>query len=102
MSTPTKAEVAYMMAHPNDTKVPNLIACGAITLGLAYLAVVLRIVARTKTAFRMGADDYLIILSLVRSSLRTLHRQFKLTCTVPVRLHSAFCVSMSHLSLWNG
>ncbi|CRG91986.1 hypothetical protein PISL3812_09040 [Talaromyces islandicus] len=64
MSTPSPAEIAYMEAHPHDSKVANLVACGAVTLGIAYIAVILRIVARTKTAFRMGADDYLIILAL--------------------------------------
>jgi hypothetical protein len=68
MSTPTPAEIAYMEAHPHDSKIANLVACGAVTLGIAYIAVILRVVARTKTAFRMGADDYMIILTLVRSA----------------------------------
>jgi hypothetical protein len=102
MSTPTPAEIAYMEAHPDDSKIANLVACGAVTLGIAYIAVILRIVARTKTAFRMGADDYMIILSLVRSAGEQLRGQSELTRSVTADIYSVFCFLVYDLSLWHG
>lgn len=51
----------------------------------------------------MGADDYFIIISLVRSSEHAyLHGKSELTRLISANLYSPFCVPLLDLPLWHG
>ncbi len=66
MSLPP-SEVAYQLAHANDDGRSGLIISSAICLPAAYIAVLLRLTSRKISRGGLQADDYLILLGLVRS-----------------------------------
>lgn len=70
MTAPTPADIEYMLMHQDDDRRPNYIAANSIFIGLAVLAVTLRVVSRTIAGVRFGLDDYTICASLVSSPLR--------------------------------
>ena len=49
-----------------ESRAPELIATIAVLLGIATVAVALRLYARKISAAKIGWDDYLIIVALVR------------------------------------
>ncbi|KAI1120959.1 hypothetical protein F5Y10DRAFT_282885 [Nemania abortiva] len=53
-TTPTAEQIAWMLSHPDDSLVPNIIACGTIALIFATVSITLRLVSR-KIA-RRGLD----------------------------------------------
>ena len=63
---PTPAELMDQELHINDTMVPNIIATNAICFTIACIAVVLRFQARRMARVRYAADDWLIVVGLVR------------------------------------
>jgi hypothetical protein len=65
MAAPTDADIAYMMAHAHDDRRPNYIAANSICIGLAAIAVVLRLLSRFLAQIKLGFDDYTICISLV-------------------------------------
>lgn len=66
------AEVQYELEHVDDNRQQDLIKSLAAGVVLAYLAVVLRLVARRISKARLQADDYWILFSLVISNLSSL------------------------------
>ena len=68
-SSSETAQLQYEKSHINDTHVPQLIASFAVSLFLAYSAIVLRLTSRRFSRTQLGWDDWIIILSLVSSIL---------------------------------
>ena len=66
MATPSPAEIQYQLDHISDTKVPGMISSFVISLTTAYIAVCLRLISRRISKTKLQADDWCIILSLVR------------------------------------
>ena len=67
MATPTPAELMYMEKHITDDRRPDVIVANAMCLGIALIAVVLRIWSRRLAKVQFGLDDYSVVLALVRS-----------------------------------
>ena len=66
MGMPTPAQIQYMQAHIADNKQPDLIAATTICITLAYLAVAARFGARWRVRMSLMADDWWILVALVR------------------------------------
>ena len=62
------ASVEYQIAHENQTRVPALVASGAICLSAAYASVILRFTSRRLSRTAIKADDWAIVLGLVSTS----------------------------------
>jgi len=65
MAMPTLAQIEYMKAHITDDKRHNLIATFIVSISLAYIAVILRFIARRRRRVQYLADDWLILVALV-------------------------------------
>lgn len=63
---PSPAELMEQKMHVSDTMVPNIIAANAICFTIACIAVILRFLARRMARVRYEADDWLIVVALVR------------------------------------
>lgn len=63
------ANIEYQLAHENQTRVPALIASGAICLSAAYVFVILRFISRRLSRTPIKADDWAIVLGLVSTPL---------------------------------
>ena len=63
---PSPADLAYQEMHVSDTLVPNIIAVNVICFTIACVAVALRFLARRMARIRYEADDWLILVALVR------------------------------------
>ena len=67
MSAPIPPEqLKYYEEHASDNRQPNLIATITLGLALSCIAVILRFIARWRTRAGYRADDWLILLALVR------------------------------------
>lgn len=62
----SQSEILYEFEHINDNRSPDLTISWTICISLAYLAVLLRLIARKVSKAGLKADDYTIILALVR------------------------------------
>lgn len=60
------ASLNYQLAHAGDNKTPSFIASVSVVVCLATVGVGLRLLARRLTKATLEADDYVIILALVR------------------------------------
>jgi hypothetical protein len=69
MSTFTGEQLAYMQAHINDSRVPDIywIYCSAIVIAVS--STTLRVLAKKYTRNGISVEDYLAILATVRASL---------------------------------
>ena len=65
MSSLTPSEVQYMQLHVDDNRTAQIHASNVVCLVAAYIAVLLRLFARSLTKAKYGLDDWLIGLSLV-------------------------------------
>lgn len=70
MAQLTPAEIQYEFEHIGQNRAPNIIAAYATCLSLAFIAVVLRLIARKTSRASLQADDLTIFLALVRIRLR--------------------------------
>ncbi len=70
MSALSKQEIEYEMMHATDNRAPSLITAYAVCLSLAYVAVALRFISRRKSRLALMADDWMLVVGLVRSSSR--------------------------------
>jgi hypothetical protein len=59
------SDIAYQEAHPADDRTTYIIVAITIPLVFAYIAVLLRFLARKSAAVRIRADDYLVLIGLV-------------------------------------
>ena len=66
MATPTPTEVSYSQAHLNDDRIPTIIAVDTLLLSVASIAVILRFVSRSIVKSALRADDWMIVVGLVR------------------------------------
>ncbi|KAF2645495.1 hypothetical protein P280DRAFT_513398 [Massarina eburnea CBS 473.64] len=64
MKIPTPEELAYIMAHVDDTKQPGLIACSVTYLVAAIIGVLLRFITRHETKAKLRWSDYLILVAI--------------------------------------
>ena len=69
MAQLSPTEIQYELEHIHQDQVPNIIASYATCLSLAYIAVVLRFVARRTSRASLRADDLTIFIALVRVEL---------------------------------
>ena len=63
---PTPAEIEEQMLHVSDNMVPSIIAVNVVCLTIACIAIALRFQARRVARIRYEADDWLILVGLVR------------------------------------
>ena len=63
------SQLEYYEKHASDNKQPNLIATIILCLALPCIAVFLRFVARCRARAGFKADDWLVLLALVRNRL---------------------------------
>ena len=68
MKTPTAADIAYWEAHVDDNAIPGIFAANLICLVGAYIAIGLRLYSRRLVRAPLKADDWLVIVSGVRTT----------------------------------
>ena len=66
MASLTPSEMQYQLAHASEDRSVNVIAAVSTCLCLAFIAVGLRFFARKLTKTPFGADDWMILVALVR------------------------------------
>lgn len=67
MATPS--DVQWQLDHIHDTKSRDILISHIVVLPLAVVAVVLRFISRRMCKGPIKADDYMIILALVKATL---------------------------------
>lgn len=65
MASFSPSEMQYQLDHIQDNRAPAFIACYATCLALAFIAVLLRFIARRISRASVLADDWWILVSLV-------------------------------------
>ena len=60
-TVPLPQDIAYQMAHYQDSKVPKLLATGILCPVIAFTAVILRFTARRISQTPLKADDWTIL-----------------------------------------
>ena len=65
MSLPPQEE-AYQLAHKDDNRSADVVAAVTICLVAAFVAVFLRFLSRKLSKAPLGADDWMIVVGLVR------------------------------------
>ena len=63
---PTKGQIAYMEAHIHESTVPQIYAQCIVTGIISIVAVALRVASRHHGKIKLGADDYIMAVALVR------------------------------------
>ena len=76
MSSFTPSELQYMKLHADDNRSGQIHASNVVCAVAAYIAVLLRLFARSLTKAKHGLDDWLIGASLVW----TFFQQLEPTC----------------------
>ena len=71
MSSFTPSELQYMQLHVGQNRTAQIHVSNVVCAAAAYVAVVLRIFARSLTKAKYGLDDWLIGVSLVWALLPT-------------------------------
>jgi len=69
MGSLSEAEIEYQKAHIQQNRQLGIAVSNGICLGLAFIAVLLRITARRLAHTRIGVDDWWAWISLVISPL---------------------------------
>lgn len=69
MALPTSEEIQYQEEHIHDDRSGNIVTSHAICIALAAIAVLLRLIARRMCKASIRADDWMIIVALVRLPL---------------------------------
>ena len=62
------AEAQYQLDHINDSRVKDLLSSQIACFAPATIAVILRFVSRRVSKIAIKADDWMIVVALVRSS----------------------------------
>ena len=62
------AEAQYQLDHINDSRVKDVLSSQIACFALATIAVILRFVSRRVSKIAIKADDWMIVVALVRSS----------------------------------
>lgn len=65
---PDAAEIAYMEAHINDTRVPDIIACTSICGIASIVFIALRLISRRISKAGIATSDWLILFAWVSLS----------------------------------
>ncbi len=73
MASLTPSELQYQLSHASEDRSANVVAAVTTCLCLAFIAVGLRILARRMTKTPLGADDWMILIALVREYLYQLY-----------------------------
>jgi len=68
MSALSEQEIGYELVHAGDKRTPSLITAYVVCLSLAYIAVTLRFVSRRKSKNALMADDWMLVVALVREN----------------------------------
>ena len=69
MPLPTPQDLLYMKEHITDDRGPQLKAALAVNFALACIAVILRLASRYISKSPLLADDYNVIVAMVRMSI---------------------------------
>lgn len=62
-----------LVPYLNDYRGEELIAFYTIAIALAYIAVIMRFVSRKVASSKIGLDDYLVVVALVRKAPDAYH-----------------------------
>ena len=71
MAPPSAEEIEYQLAHIHQDRSSDIVVSHAICIVIALIAVVLRFSSRRLCKAPILADDYMIIVALVRLSWHT-------------------------------
>lgn len=88
-----------MQSHIGDNRSGQIYATNVVCALAAYIAVLLRLIARSLTTAKYGRDDWLIAAGLVRMSLLQLRL---ITESSPDPIHWLYYLKQPHHSLWHG
>jgi hypothetical protein len=66
MSTLSPEEIQYQMSHQNEDRAADIVVSISVMLAVAYVSVLLRVVARRMGGASLQADDWMIMVGLVR------------------------------------
>lgn len=66
MAIPTPEEIQYQEEHVHDDRSGNIVTSHAICISIAAIAVLLRLIARRMCKASIQADDWMIMVALVR------------------------------------
>lgn len=95
---PSPAELMEQEKHVSDTMVPDIIAVNVACFTIACVGVILRFVARRMARVRYEADDWLIVVALVRG-ISLLHPDIGLhveAYSLIVLTYSFLCLESSY------
>lgn len=68
MALPNAEEIQYQEEHIHDDRSGNIVTSHAICIAIAAIAVLLRLISRRMCKASIQADDWMIIVALVRLS----------------------------------
>ena len=70
MAQPSAAEIQYQLYHINDDKSAQMVSSQICGMVIAFVAVALRLVSRRVGRVSILADDYMVVVALVRIAPR--------------------------------
>ena len=70
MAQPSASEIQYQLNHINDDKSVQMLSSQICGMVIAFVAVALRLVSRRVGRVPILADDYMVVVALVRTTLR--------------------------------
>lgn len=100
MSSFSPTDLQYMQSHRDDNRSGQIYAANVVCAFAAYLAVLLRLVARSLTKANHGLDDLIICAGLVRKNLHS--RVRLITEPSPDPVHRLCHLEQPYHSLWYG
>lgn len=68
-AVPSLAQIQEQLLHVDDDATPNIIAVNVVCFTIACVSVALRFLARRVAGIKYAADDWLILVGLVRHKL---------------------------------
>ena len=91
MASLSPDEISYQQSHRHENRSTELIAACVVCLTAAYLAVPLRFLSRRLSKTALRADDYTIVIALVRNLPKSVPWGEKLTLDNILVLHHWIC-----------
>ena len=71
MALPTLEEIQYQEAHIHDDRSRDIVIPHAICIAIAAIAVLLRFISRRMCKASIQADDWMILIAMMRIFLRS-------------------------------
>lgn len=71
MALPTPEEIQYQIEHIHDDRSGDMLISNATGIAIAAIAVLLRFISRRMCKASIQADDWMILIAMVRIFLRS-------------------------------